>query len=90
MMTGSDIEPKQKMGLKFFSESVSPFLGRHSLKVSKMNSTMLSKIAWVFSLSLFPKSAKNCQKYAKSPFVGKLLQELENFLALCFEYSFYH
>ena len=32
MMAGSDIEPKQIMGLKFFSESVSPFLGRHSLK----------------------------------------------------------
>ena len=28
----NDIKPKQKMGQKFFSESVSPFLGRHSLK----------------------------------------------------------
>ena len=30
-IVGSGIGPKQKMGLKIFSESVSPFLGRHSL-----------------------------------------------------------
>ena len=47
MMAGSDIGPKQKMGLKIFSESVSPFLGRHSLKIFGLSLQLIrDSVVW--------------------------------------------